>query len=96
MPLNLRPYGMQRAVSACRLGRPVWGILGVPPLLLVLRGQKGVKWGPVVNNGENIASGRQSLGMRPRHLRPCGSQRTLSACRPGTPKWGLLGVPPFL
>ena len=58
--------------------------------------ERGSKWGPVVNNGENIASGRQSLGMRLRHLRPCGRQRALSVCRPGTPKWGLLGVPPFL
>ena len=58
--------------------------------------ERGSKWGPVVNNGENIASGRQSLGMRPRHLRPCGRQGALSACRSGTPKWGLLGVPPFL
>ena len=32
--------------------------------------ERGSKWVPVVNNGENIhvASGRQSLGMRPRHL----------------------------
>ena len=33
------------------------------------------KWGSVVNNGENIASEGQSLGMRPRNLRPCGRQR---------------------
>ena len=54
------------------------------------------KLGPVANNGENIAGERQSLGMRPRNLRPCGRQRALSACRPGRPLWGLLGVPPLL
>ena len=58
--------------------------------------ERGSKWGPVVNNGENIASMWQRLGMRPWQLRPCGRQQALSACRPGTPKWGLLGVPPFL
>ena len=45
--------------------------------------ERGSKWCLVVNNGENIASGRQSLGMRPLHLQPCGRQRALSACRPG-------------
>ena len=63
-------------------------------------GFKGLEWGstlgPVANNSENIASGRQSLGMRPRNLRPCGRQRALSACRPWRPVWGLLGVPPLL
>ena len=49
--------------------------------------ERGLKWGLVVSNGENIAIGRQSLGMRPRHLRPCGRQRVLSACRPWTPEW---------
>ena len=33
------------------------------------------------------------MGMRPRSLRPCGMQRAMSACRPGTPKWDLLGEP---
>ena len=36
------------------------------------------KWGTVVNDGEYIASGRQSLGMRPRNFRPCGRQRPVS------------------
>ena len=43
----------------------------------VALGFKGSEWGskldPVANNSENIASGRQSLGMRPRKLRPCVS-----------------------
>ena len=51
---------------------------------------------PVANNGENIARGRQSLGMRPRNLRPCGMQQVLSEFRPVTPVWGLLGVPQLL
>ena len=73
------------------------GSIRCTPVAFGFKGpERGSKWGPVVNNGENIASGRQSLGMRPRHLRLCGRQRALSACRPGTPKWGLLGVPPFL
>ena len=54
------------------------------------------KLGPVANNGENIASGRQSLGMRPRNLRPCERQRALSACRPGGHVWCRLGVSPLL
>ena len=53
--------------------------------------ESGSKLGPVANNGENIASGRESLGMLPRYLRPCGRQRALSACRPGTQEWGLVG-----
>ena len=40
--------------------------------------------------------GLESLGMRPRSLRPRGMQRALSACRPVTPEWALLGVPPLL
>ena len=73
------------------------GSIRCTPVAFGFKGpERGSKWGPVVNNGENIASGRQSLGMRPRQLRSCGRQRALSACRPGTPKWGLLGVPPFL
>ena len=73
------------------------GSIRCTPVAFGFKGpERGSKWGPVVNNGENIASGRQSLGMRPRQLRPCGRQRALSACRLGTPKWGLLGVPPFL
>ena len=67
------------------------------PVALGLKGSEwGPKMGPVANNSEHIASGRQSLGMRSRNLRPCGRQRALSACRPGKPVWGLLGVPPLL
>ena len=85
---------MQRTLSACRPGTPEWGLLGVPPLLLVLRGQKRVsKWGSVVNNGENIASEGQSLGMRPWNLRPCGRQWTPCVCRQERPVYGLLSVP---
>ena len=66
----------------------------------VALGFKGSEWGSklcrVANNSENIACGRQILGMRPRNLRPYGRQRTLSACRPGRPVWALLGVPPLL
>ena len=39
-----------------------------PVALGFKRSEWGSKWGPVANNGENIASGRESLGMRP--LRP--------------------------
>ena len=43
------------------------------PVALGFKGSKrGSKLGPVANIDENIASGRQSLGMRPRNLRPCG------------------------
>ena len=35
----------------------------------------GSKLGPVASNGENIASIKESLGMRPRILGPCGRQR---------------------
>ena len=42
-PRNLRPCEMQQVLSECRPGRPVWGLLGVPPLLWVLRGQKRVQ-----------------------------------------------------
>ena len=50
----------------------------VPPVAL---GFKGSEWGSklvqaVSNNGENIACVRESLGMRPRNLRPCGRQPT--------------------
>ena len=31
--------------------------------------------------------------MQHRSSRPCGMQRALSACRPGTPKWGLPCTP---
>ena len=72
---------------------PERGLLGVPLLFWILRGQKGLsKLGTIANNGENIASGRQSFGMGPRNLRPCGRQRALSACRPGSRVWSL----PFL
>ena len=54
------------------------------------------KLGPVTNNGENKASGRQSLGMRPQNLRSYGRQRALSACRPARLVWGLLCVPLLL
>ena len=87
---------MQRALSACRPGTPKWSLLSVHPFLWVLRDQKGgggSKLGPVANNGENIASGRQSLGMRPRNRRSYGRQRILSA---GRPIRGLLGVPSLL
>ena len=67
------------------------------PVALGFKGSEwGSKLGPVANNGENIATGRQILGMRPRNLRPYGRQRALSACRPGRPVWVLLGVPPLL
>ena len=58
--------------------------------------EMGSNLGPVANDGENLASGRQSLEMRPRNLRPCGRQRALSAYRPGRHVCGLLGVPPLL
>ena len=58
--------------------------------------ERGSKLGPVANDRENIASGRQSLGMRPRNLRPCGRQRALSAYRPWRHICGLLGIPPLL
>ena len=32
-PRNHRPCGRQRALSACRPGRPVWDLLGAAPLL---------------------------------------------------------------
>ena len=52
------------------------------PVALGFKGSEwGSKLGHVANNGENIASGRESLGMRPRILRmrpriPCGRQPT--------------------
>ena len=67
------------------------------PVALGFKGSEGgSELDPVANNRENISNGRQSLGMQTRNLRPCGIQRTLSACRPGTPVWGLLGIPPLL
>ena len=39
--------------------------------------ERGSKLGPVANDGENIASRRQSLGMRSRNLLPCGRQGSL-------------------
>ena len=60
--------------------------MGLTRCTPVALGFKGSEWGSkldsVANNGENIASGRESLGMRPRNLRPCRRQRALSACRP--------------
>ena len=48
------------------------------PVALGFKGsERGSKLGPVANNSENIAIGRQSLGMRPRNLRPCGRQQAL-------------------
>ena len=39
------------------------------PVALGFKGsERGSNLGPVDNNGENIASGRQRLGMRPRNL----------------------------
>ena len=74
--------------------------MGPTRCTLVALGFKGSEWGsklgPVANNGENIASRMQSLGMRTWNLRPYGRQRALSASRPGRPVWGLLGVPPLL
>ena len=49
--------------------------------------------GTIASNGENIASWRQSSGMRSRNLRSYGRQHALSACIPGRPVWGLLVVP---
>ena len=42
-PRNLRPRGRQRALSACRTRRLVWGLLGVLPLLWLIRGQNGAQ-----------------------------------------------------
>ena len=56
-PRNLRPCGMQQALSACRPTRCTLVALG-------FNGSERVsKLGPVANNGENIDSGKQSLGM---------------------------------
>ena len=47
------------------------------PVALSYNGSEGgSEFGPVVNNGKNIANGRQSMGMRPRNFRPCGRQWT--------------------
>ena len=55
------------------------------PVALSYKGSEGSSnLGPVANNVENIDSGSQSLGMRPRNLRPCGMQQFLSEFRPGT------------
>ena len=63
--------------------------MGPTRCTLVALGFKGSEWasklGPVANNGENIASERQSLGMQPRNRGPCGRQRTLSTCGPWRP-----------
>ena len=64
------------------------------PVALGFKGsERGSILGPVANNGENIANGRQNLVMRSRNLRPCGRERALSACRPLRPVWCLPGVP---
>ena len=47
------------------------------PVALGFKGsESGSNVGPVASNGENTVSGRESLGIRPRNLRPCGRQRT--------------------
>ena len=67
------------------------------PVALGFKGSEwGSQFGTVADNNENIASGRQSLGMWTRNLRPYKRQRVLTACRSGRPVWGLLGVPPML
>ena len=67
------------------------------PVALSYKGSEGgSKFGLVANNGKNIASGRQSLGMLPRNFRPCGRQRTPWVCRQGRPVYGLLGVFPVI
>ena len=67
------------------------------PVSLSYKGSEGgSNLGPVANNVENIANGSQSLGKRPRNLRPCGMQQVLSEFRPGMPEWGLLDVPTLL
>ena len=82
------------SMQACE---PCMGPTRCTPDTLSYKGSVGgSKLGLVANNGKNIASGRQSLGMLPRNFRPCGRQRVLSACRPVSPVWGLLGVPPLL
>ena len=64
------------------------------PVALGFKGsERGSNLGPVANNGKNIASGRQSLLMRSRNLRPYGRERALLACRPLEPVRGLPGVP---
>ena len=46
LPRNFRPCGKQRTPCVCRQGRPIYGLLGVPPLLWVLRAQNGARsWG---------------------------------------------------
>ena len=46
MPRNFRPCGRQRTPSVCRQWSPVYGLIGVPPLLWVLRAQNGARsWG---------------------------------------------------
>ena len=56
--------------------------MGPTRCTLVALGFKGSEWGskfgPVANNDENIACGRQNMGMRLRNLRPYGRQRALS------------------
>ena len=47
------------------------------PIAWSYMGQKGAQGGMLQpNNGDNIASARQSLGMLSRNFRPCGRQRT--------------------
>ena len=50
-PLNLRPCGMQRALSSCRPGT-----IRCTPFPCVIRGQRGLKRSHVANDDDNIAS----------------------------------------
>ena len=53
------------------------GLTRCSPVALGFKGsERGSKLRPVANNGENIARGRQSLGMRSRNFRHCGRQWT--------------------
>ena len=46
LPRNSRPCGRQRTPWVCRQGMPVYGLLGVPPLLWDISGQNGARsWG---------------------------------------------------
>ena len=78
------------------LGRPNGPTRCTPVALGFTGSERESKLGHVAKNGENIAGGRQSLGMRPRNLRSYGRQRALSACRPARHVWGLLCVPSLL
>ena len=87
------PVGCNGPCRHVDLERLNWPTKCIPVALGFKRSERESKLGPVANNGENIASGRQSLVMRSRNLRPCERERALSACRPLRPVWGLPGVP---